>query len=121
LGSASCADVRHEWEPEELIACWTLLESDHALLANKAGATRLGFALMLKFFELEARFARSAAEMPPAAVQYVAEQVDVDAAQIARYDWSGRAIKYHRAQIRAALGFREVTRDDEHRLVDWRG
>ncbi len=35
------------------------------------------------------------------------------------YDWSGRAIKYHRAQIRDALGVREVTRADEQCLVDW--
>ena len=74
--------MRREWEPEELIACWTLLDSDRALLANKAAATRLGFALMLKFFELEARFPSSAAELPRAAVRYVAEQVNVDADQM---------------------------------------
>jgi hypothetical protein len=48
--------MRREWEPEKLIACWTLVDSDRERLANKAGATRLGFALMLKFFELEARY-----------------------------------------------------------------
>jgi Domain of unknown function (DUF4158) len=74
---------------------------------------------LLKFFELEARFPRNASELPPAAVSHIAEQVDVDPAQLARYDWSGRTIKYHRAQIRDALGFREVTRADEHRLIDW--
>ncbi|MGH2943943.1 MAG: hypothetical protein ACRDLN_14335 [Solirubrobacteraceae bacterium] len=59
--------MRLEWEPEELIACWTLLDSDRGRLGNKAGATRLGFALLLKFFELEARFPRDAGELPPAA------------------------------------------------------
>ena len=48
--------MRPEWEPDELIACWTLVEADRDLVANKSGATRLGFALLLKFFELEARF-----------------------------------------------------------------
>ncbi len=71
-------------------------------LANKAGATRLGFALMLKSFELEARLPSNASELPPAAVNYVAEQVDIDPEQLAGYDWSGRTIKYHRAQIRNA-------------------
>jgi hypothetical protein len=47
--------VRREWELEELIECWTLDEGELRLLANKAGATRLGFALLLKFFEQEAR------------------------------------------------------------------
>lgn len=47
--------MRREWELEDLIECWTLDEEEFALLANKFGATRLGFGLMLKFFELEAR------------------------------------------------------------------
>ena len=36
--------MRQEWQPEELIECWTLLDSDQSLVANKTGATRLGFA-----------------------------------------------------------------------------
>jgi hypothetical protein len=43
--------MRREWAPEELIASWTLIDRDRELLANKAGATRLGFALLLRFFE----------------------------------------------------------------------
>ncbi len=70
----------------------------------------MGFALLLKFFELDARFPRDASELPPAAVQYVAEQVAIDPDELGRYDWAGRSIKYHRAQIRDALGFREATR-----------
>jgi TnpA family transposase len=111
--------VRREWEPEDLIACWTLVEADQKLVANKSGATRLGFALLLKFFELEARFPRDASELPPAAVSYVAEQVRVDAGQLDAYSWSGRTIEYHRAQIRRAHGFRETARSDEHELAGW--
>lgn len=29
--------MQREWEPEELIACWALLEEDRQLLANKTG------------------------------------------------------------------------------------
>lgn len=38
--------------------------ADQELVANKSGATRLGFALLLKFFELEARFPRDVSELP---------------------------------------------------------
>ena len=48
--------MRREWQPEELIASWTLIDRDWELLSNKSGATRLGFALLLRFFDLEARF-----------------------------------------------------------------
>jgi hypothetical protein len=47
--------VRAEWEPDELIDMWTLTGGDWDLIANKAGVTRLGFAVMLKFYEIEGR------------------------------------------------------------------
>ncbi len=78
----------------------------------------MAFALALKFFELEARFPRHAGELPPEAVQFVAGQVMVDPVQFAGYAWSGRTAD-HRAQIRAALGFREPAVGDEDNLADW--
>jgi len=42
--------------PEELIEQWTLLPRDLALLANKAGPTRLGFSVLLLYFQREGRF-----------------------------------------------------------------
>ena len=48
--------MRQVWEPEDLLASWTLVEADWELVANNRGATRLGVALLLKFFKLEARF-----------------------------------------------------------------
>ena len=104
--------MRREWELEDLIDGWTLDGEDAKLLANRSGATRLAFALALKFFELEARFPRHAGELPPAAVKFVAGQLKVDPVLFAAYAWSGRTAEYHRAQIRAALGFREPLGDD---------
>lgn len=111
--------MRREWSPDELIESWTLVGQDWTLVGNKSGATRLGFAVLLKFFELEARFPRGADELPAQVVAYIAEQVQVDAAALAMYPWSGRSIKYHREQIRAAFGFREFTRGDEDKLAGW--
>ena len=68
--------MRREWEPEDLIACWALVEGDATLVGNKTGATGLGFALLLKLFELEGRFPRHAGELPESSLQYIAEQVD---------------------------------------------
>ncbi|MEV4180818.1 DUF4158 domain-containing protein [Streptosporangium canum] len=64
--------MRREWEPEELIAAWTLLDGDRELVGNKTGATRLGFGVLLKFFEQEGRFPRHAGEVPKAADDQVA-------------------------------------------------
>ncbi len=79
---------------------------------------QVSLGLLLKFFELEARFPRRAGELP-AAVRYVASQVKVDPVLLEDYAWSGSTIEYHRAQIRASLGFRESTRDDEERFTAW--
>jgi hypothetical protein len=111
--------VRREWTPEELIEQWTLLDADWVLVANKTGATRLGFAVMLKFFELDGRFPRHGGEVPLAALEYVATQVKVPAGAFGEYEWSGRTVEYHRAQVRTALGFREATVGDEDKLVVW--
>ncbi|MEU1516785.1 DUF4158 domain-containing protein [Streptomyces sp. NPDC005811] len=111
--------MRREWEPEDLIEVWTMLEEDQERLRNKSGANRLGFALLLKFFEVEARFPEDAAEVPAAAVSYVAQQVKVPAEDWGAYDWSGRAIKRHRMEVRAAFGFRECTQEDQVQLTQW--
>ena len=110
--------MRREWELEDLIECWTLDEAETGLLANKTGATRLAFALILKYFEQEARFPRRE-DIPKAAVEFMAGQVKVDPGLFGEYRWSGSTIEYHRAQIREFHGFREPTVGDEDKLIFW--
>ncbi len=116
---AEGAGVRQEWSPEELLANWTLVDGDWALVANKSGTTRLGFSLLLRFFELEGRFPEVPEEVPPAAVEFVARLVKVPATDFAKYPLVGRTAEYHRKQIREALGFRPSTVADEKALVEW--
>jgi TnpA family transposase len=111
--------MKRLWEPDELVAEWTLSPKDLTLLANKAGATRLGFAALLAFFRHEGRFPSHKQEVPGAVVVHLAGQGGVPAEAYVAYDWRGRAIKYHRAQIRAAFGFRETTLQDADALVGW--
>ena len=111
--------MRAEWEPDELIGTWTLTGADWDLIANKAGVTRLGFAVMLKFYEIEGRFPAYPEEVPPAAVRYLASLVKVDPALFAKYPWKGRSIEYHRARVRRVYGTRGPTEDDEERWAQW--
>lgn len=94
--------MKRQWETEELVEHWTLHAGDLALLGNKTGATRLGFAVLLKFFQQEGRFPSSKTEIPFLVIRFVATQVGVDPEAYMHYDWQGRAIKEHRAQIREA-------------------
>jgi Domain of unknown function (DUF4158) len=111
--------VQAEWEPEELISAWTLVGDDWKMIANKSGVTRLGFAVILKFYEIEGRFPAYREEVPAAAVGYLASLVKVDPALFARYSWAGRSIEYHRAQVRRRYGTRGPTEDDEERWAQW--
>jgi Domain of unknown function (DUF4158) len=49
--------------------------------------TRLGFALLLKFYEVEGRFPAFLEEVPRVAVDYMASLVKVDPALFAKYSW----------------------------------
>ena len=82
---------------DELVEHWTLVEDERELVAGKQGPTRLGFALLLKFYIRAGRFPRGRAELDDDAVAFVARQVGVPASDLGFYEWSGRTFKYHRA------------------------
>lgn len=65
------------WNAEELAEHWTLSAEEFSLLANKTGSTRLGFALLLRYFQIEGRFPLYRQEIPDTAVAHVAKQVGV--------------------------------------------
>jgi len=111
--------MRQDWTPEELVDEWTLEQGDRELVGNKSGATRLGFALLLKFFQIEGRIPTYAEEVPAAAVDFVADQVNVEAALFAKYAWAGRTVEYHRRQIRDEYGTHPATEGEEAQLADW--
>lgn len=106
-------------ELDELVEHFTLLADETALLRNKSGGTRLGFALLLKFFTRAGRFPTGRGELPDEVVEFVARQVGVPARELGFYDWSGRTIKAHRAEVRRVLGFRECSVDDAEKLSQW--
>jgi hypothetical protein len=51
---------------DELVEHWTLLDDERELIAGKRGPTRLGFALLLKFYTRAGRFPRGCDELPGA-------------------------------------------------------
>jgi hypothetical protein len=72
--------------------------------------------VVMKFY---GRFPRGRAELHEDVVEFVARQLGVEAGPLGFYEWAGRTIKRHRAEIRAHLGFRECTVVDAEKLMDW--
>ena len=104
---------------DELVEHWTVLDDEAELVAGKRGPTRLGFALLLKYYTRHGRFPHGRAEFPDEVVGFVARQMKVRAADLGFYEWSGRTIEYHRAQIREHLGFRVCGVADAEKLTAW--
>ena len=104
---------------EELEESWSLSVADERALGARVGANRLGFAVMSKFFELDARFPDGPEEVPVEVVAHVAEQVGVGWREFAAYAWSERSHERHRGQIRGRFGFRPATDEDAEALTVW--
>jgi hypothetical protein len=86
--------------PEELRALWTLTAEELKQAGGERDANALAFAVLLKFFQVHGRFPRGRAEIPDEVVRFVwLCQVDVTASDLGFYEWSGRTIERHRAEI----------------------
>lgn len=86
-------------------------------LRNKTGAIRLGFTVQLKFLTWRGRFPKMRLELPPDAVAHVAKQVSVAASELGPYDFTSRAAKRHRSELRNLTGWHECTKTDQVKLV----
>ena len=111
--------MKHCWDPNELLEHWTLTSAELAFLQTRTEPNRLGFALLLKFFQIEGRFPRRLAEVPEEVLDYVSQHVGVKPEQAVNYDWDGRSAKYHRQQIRERLGFRLASVRNAEELAAW--
>ena len=96
---------------------FTLSSDEAGWLRNKTGATRLGFAVQLKFLTWRGRFPKMRLELPPDAVEHVAKQVGVAAAELGFYDFTSRAAKRHRSELRDLTGWHECTTTDQVKLA----
>ncbi|GAA2440897.1 hypothetical protein GCM10010191_66280 [Actinomadura vinacea] len=96
---------------------FTLNSDEAGWLRNKTGATRLGFAVQLKFLLWRGRFPRMRLELPPDAIEHVAKQVGVAASELAFYDFTSCAAKRHRSELRDLTGWHECTKTDQVKLV----
>ena len=97
---------------DELIEYWTLVGEELERARGKRGVNAPAFALLLKFVIHFGRFPRGRSELPAEVVEFVARQVQVAPGELGFYEWSGRSIERHRAEIRELLDYRECSLAD---------
>ena len=112
--------MKRQWTVDELIDQWTLLPGEmERVETSKTDHNHLGFAILLKYFQVEGKFPRHKHEVPPVVIAHLAKQLGLSPTVYLQYDWHGRTIKQHRAEIRTILGFREGTLQDAEALTVW--
>ncbi len=67
--------VKRQWTTDALTEHWTLHAHDLDLLAKKTGPARLGFALLLKYFQHEEHFPQAKGDTPVTVIVQVAQQL----------------------------------------------
>ncbi|WP_237446425.1 DUF4158 domain-containing protein [Shimazuella alba] len=67
-------------------------------MGKKTNANRLGFAVLLKYFQQEARFPNQKQDIPPVVVQHIADQVNALIGDFFDgYSWGWKRKKLHRS------------------------
>lgn len=84
---------------------------------GRPGATRLGFAVLLKQLIWRGRFPSGSHELPGDAVAHLARQVRIPAGELESYDFASRTAQRQRTEIRAYTGFRECSVTDAETLT----
>ena len=92
---------KNEWwrktqDSEELIENWTLIPSELQLAKKKVGGNQIGFALLLKYFQLMARFPDLSDEIPDNIISYIANQLNISVESYSYYNLFGRTAKIYR-------------------------
>ena len=112
--------MKRAWTETELEEHWTLDSAEQELLRPvRTDKNRLGFALQLKFFQLESRFPKRKQDLPVIVLNHIAQQIEVGPGIFANYPWEGRTRARHRTSIRQYLGFRETRVQDAKALSAW--
>ncbi|HEY5523947.1 MAG TPA: DUF4158 domain-containing protein, partial [Clostridium sp.] len=109
--------MKRNWDLEELIDYFTFMPNELRLIGNKTGETRLGFAVILKFFRNEARFPNNKNEIPKAVISYIAKQFKVSSELFSEYNIESRSFYYHKSQIREFFGFKESTVEESEVII----
>ena len=111
--------MKRNWSEQELEHHWFLPTEEQALLSNMTARNRLGFAILLKFFQAQNRFPVEHSEIAPAVLDYVAAQVRVHPKHFRDYALEGRTASNHHSKIRLFCGIRRASAEDGQHLIAW--
>jgi hypothetical protein len=78
-------NMKRKCTHQEITRDWSLASTERDWTSRCSAANRLGFAVLLKAFELKGAFPPGPQDVPPEAVEHLAKELGLDAEQ-----WRGR-------------------------------
>uniref|UniRef100_UPI00404A0E40 Tn3 family transposase n=1 Tax=Fulvivirga sp. TaxID=1931237 RepID=UPI00404A0E40 len=111
--------MKQNWTPDELLDHFTILEKEFELVSRHQGIGKLGFIILLKFFQIEARFPLSKLEIPQTIIGFIAKQLDLSTDLFSDYSLEGRTSMRHKKQIREHFGFQESSVFNYNKVKEW--
>jgi TnpA family transposase len=104
--------VKWQWQADELHAHWHLTAEESGLLYKKTPHGRLGFVVLLKYFQNEGYYPEHCRQIPEAVLGYLTHQIGVSADHLNHYEFTGRTGTRDRSEIRSFLGIRRANEKD---------
>ena len=111
--------MRQHVTSQELMESFTIVPSERELLGTKSGASRLGCAVLLKYFQFEGRFPTTWDDVPREVIRHLAQSFGVSPDAYRQYDLDERLARYHKDQIRQWTGFRQGNTVDAEAMKAW--
>jgi hypothetical protein len=116
--------MKWHWQAEELYEHWSLTADELRLVSEstsygrrRSRRDRLGFAIMLKWFQFHGRFPSAIKEIPSDIVQFISNQIDAFRSDINQFHWDGRTAERHREEIFSFLGVQRRTPEHKQALL----
>ena len=111
--------MKMTWTTEELVQHFTIQADEQEFIGSNAPHNQLGKAVLLKYFQYEARFPITPNDVPQPIVEFLAQQLYLTSGDFDQYQWEGTRMREHRQAIRTWLGFRQASVDDQEVIQEW--
>lgn len=111
--------MKKEWTIDEEIEAFILSDREMAFVTTKYRATRIGFAVMLKYFQMEHQFPVEKNDIPPDMPLFIAKQLQLSPDAFTTFQFDSKTAYRQRQEILQFCGFREENEGDRKSLQDW--
>lgn len=97
------------------------LNDDELCLAKekRSNKNKLGFAVQLKYFQLEGHHPKNIKVIDPYMLSCIANQLAINSSTIRNFDFEGRSTERFRQEIRDLAGYKKATLSDIDALTAW--